>query len=136
MKIQISAKHSMCRSVHICIHMLASVCVFMYKVLIRPSCCIICSMYTHICTYIYIFIWYPPPPVPYLPSHLFAVRCCPKTFPSLCCQVLSQNLPISLLSSAVPKPSHLFAVRCCSTRKPPQKKRRTSPPNKNSQQKN
>ena len=36
----------------------------------------------------------------------------PSHFPSLCCQVLSQNLPNSLQSGAVPKPSHLVAVRC------------------------
>ena len=42
-----------------------------------------------ICTYTQKLV--SPPPVPHLPSHLFAVRCCPKTFPSLCCQVLFQE---------------------------------------------
>ena len=79
-------------------------------------------MYIDIYTYAYIYIYVYacacmcvhisrygtlPLPVPHLPSHLFAVKCCPKTFPSLCCQVLfhkteRKNLrasfPISLLS--------------------------------------
>ena len=56
-------------------------------------------IYIHV--YIYIYIYVVPP---------FRTA---SPFPSLCCQVLSQNLPISLPSGAVPKPSHFFAVRCC-----------------------
>ena len=70
--------------------------------------CIFSSFYRlHILSYFFavIFIYYPPSRTP-------------SPFPSLCCQVVSQNLRISLLSGAVPKPSHLFAVRCCSIRRP------------------
>ena len=56
---------------------------------------------TFACIYMYIYIYGTPP------------SRTPSPFPSLCGQVLSQNLPISLLSGAVPRPSHLFAVRCC-----------------------